>query len=129
MFEYFKIVAATEADRVQLLWVLQNKRFYPEATSVPPLPLTPLGGFDYREFLILWRIDSDGMPIVRTRSMISLANFSVNIVPTADWTARYRLSVAPTIQSVNLDLDPFATRTSKATFLSYNYPNPQPGEI
>jgi len=129
MFEYFKISVITVADYDQLIWLFQNKRFYPESVSVPPLPVSPNSSFDYREFLILWGLDSDGMPIVRTRERISLATFNTNYVPTLDWTDRYRLSVAPTITGIARDLDPANRRTTKATFLTYNYPNPQPGEI
>lgn len=130
MFEYFKLTVATAQDYEQLMWLLKNKRFYPELTSTPPLPAVPNGSFDYRELMILWGLEKmDGMPIVRTRSKYSLANFDVNVVPVADWTTRYKLSAPPTITAIANDLDLPATRTTFYGFLNYNYPNPQPGEI
>lgn len=130
MFEYFKLTVATAQDYEQLMWLLTNKRFYPEASSTPALPGVPTPGFDYRELMVLWAEDkTDRMPIVRTRNQYSLVNFSINVVPTADWTTRYNLSAPPTITGIAENLDRPETRTRNFGFLSYNYPNPQPGEI
>lgn len=131
MFEYFKLTVTSAQDYEQLMWLLTNKRFYPEATSVPPLPAVPNpGAFDYRELMVLWTKDkNDGMPIVRTRSMYSLANFSINVVPVADWMGRYNLTANPTISGISENLDHPSIRTRNFGFLSYNYPNPDPSEI
>lgn len=124
MFEYFKIIAANKIDFDQIFWLLQSKRFFPEPTSTPPLPAQPSASFDYRELMRLESVDYNTKSfIVRTRQKYSLVNFSINVVPTADWTARYRLSTAPTIQSVSTDYNPTQFKTTVSPFINFVYTN------
>lgn len=125
---YFKIVPANAADAAQLYKLLTSKTFYPEATSVPPLPpvspFNPL--FDYRQFFRLVGFTKEGDAIVFTRSEYTVGQFGTNVIPTADWTARYYMSIAPTIVALPTfsdELNGHNTNTDINTFLSYDYKN------
>lgn len=125
MARYFKIQAANTADYEQLLWVMKNYIFYPETTSVPPLPASPNISFDYRQFFKFLGIErGDGGMIVKTRQDYTAITFGTSAVPTADWTAKFKLSVAPTIIELANTYENVFERTIKTTadsFLSYNY--------
>lgn len=119
---YFKIIGANANDQYLIEQLLINKNFYPEATSTPALPSTYDNTFDYREFLLLFESRLDKYPIVYTRQSWSAAQFNTNAIPTADWTTRYGLSIAPTIEEVNdAFISVYFKRTKLYTFLSYDY--------
>jgi len=122
---YFKIIAATTADYNAMMAVLNTKTFYPEPTSTPALPASGTAGFDYRQLFKMIGLDRDGMPIVKTREPYTVAQFNVNVVPTADWTGRYYLVTAPTIVALpdNTEyVNGVKTNYTADVFLSYNYP-------
>lgn len=122
MFEYFRITSLNTNDFDQLLWLFRNKRFFPEPSSTPSLPPEPNSSFDYRELVKLVSIDFNSRSIfVRTRQRYTLNNFSVNVIPTTDWTARYKMSGAPTIAAVNIDYDPNIKKTAIPTFENFQY--------
>lgn len=120
---YFTLEAANAADDAQLQVVLASKKFYPESTSVPALPISFDNSFDYRQFLIYLGRDKAGKHLVVTRKQYSVLEFNTNVIPTADWTSRYRLSVAPTVSESDyaeiVNGNNYAT--SYHTFLSYDY--------
>lgn len=121
----FRIIPANEADRKAIRYILSNKTWFPETTSVPPLPASyvPGDGYDYRELLQLFSELSDGSFLVYTRKQYELNEFSVNVIPTADWTNRYYCSVAPTIEVYDYDVKVNGgnTNTGIYTFRSYDY--------
>jgi hypothetical protein len=123
--QYFKIQAQNLADYDQLLWLMKNKIFYPESSSTPALPVTPNSSFDYRQFFKFIGIErGDGGMIVKSRQVWTAAQFGTAVVPTADWTGRYKLSVAPVITELSDDYELVAGRkvtTTADVFLSYNY--------
>jgi len=126
--KYFKIVPANAEDAAQLYKLLTSKTFYPEATSVPPLPpLTPFDTlFDYRQFFKVIGFTKEGEAIVFTRSEYTVVEFETNVIPTADWTMRYYMSIAPTIVALptySEDVNKHNTNTDINTFLSYDYKN------
>jgi len=125
--KYFKIVPANRADAAQLYAILTGKTFYPEATSVPPLPGAFAGGFDYRQFFILIGFNMDGEAIVFTRAEYTVGQFNTNVIPTAEWTARYYMSVAPTVVALptmnELDAHGRNLSTNTKSFLSRDYKN------
>jgi len=121
---YFKILPANKVDAALLIKLVHNKTFYPEATSLPALPGTFSDVFDYRQFFIVLGVDNDGGVIVYTRQEYNDVEFGTNVIPTADWTARYRLSVAPTIVALPeySEIVNGAKRTADIrAFLSYDY--------
>lgn len=121
---YFKLVGANVADILQIKTVLLNKTFYPEATSTPALPNVPDQLFDYRQLFVLIGFDKDGYAIVHTRQEYTTVEFAVNVIPTADWTTRYKLSIAPTITALptyQQDNRLIETNTTLPVFLSYDY--------
>ncbi len=121
---YFKLVGANAADILQIKTVLLNKRFYPEATSTPALPALYDAGFDYRQFFVIIGFDQDGYAIVHTRKEYTTGEFAINVIPTVDWTVRYRLSIAPTIVAMptySEDHKLVEHNTSLPVFLSYDY--------
>ncbi len=121
---YFRIVPATQADAEQLKWLLTNKTFYPEATSAPALPGSYVDGFDYRQFFIVVGFEKNGSAIVFTRSEYTEIEFGTDVIPTDDWTDRYYLSVAPTIESIpdyTEIVNGHNTQTDIRSFLSYDY--------
>lgn len=118
---YFKITGATMADKEQIVKILTSKTFYPEISSNPPLPATYDDTFDYRQFFMLYEGRLDDAPIVYTRQEWTVAEFNDEAIPTDDWTDRYLLSTAPTVEEVN---DPRISIYGKAktyAFLSYDY--------
>ena len=121
---YFKILPANKVDGALLVKLLHNKTFYPEATSLPALPGVYSDLFDYRQFFIVLGVDNDGGMIVYTRSEYTDVEFGVNVIPTADWTTRYRLSIAPTIVALPeySEIVNGVKRTHDIrAFLSYDY--------
>lgn len=122
--KYFKITAANLADAKQLHWLLTNKTFYPESTSTPPLPGAFDGLFDYRQFFVIVEMLNDGSFVVFTRSEYTAITFGTNVIPTADWTNRYRMSIAPTITELP-DYTEFYNGTNRKasihSFLNYDY--------
>jgi len=124
---YFKLVPANAADAAQLKVILTNKTFYPEATSDPVLPLIYDDTFDYRQFFIIETFNADGSVIVYTRQEWTTGEFATDCIPTADWTTRYRLSVAPTVTAMATYFEDTIlannrnSRTSVKSFLSYDY--------
>ena len=125
MARYFKIEAANKADYEQLLWVMKNYIFYPEPTSVPPLPASPNVLFDYRQFFKFLGVErGDGGMIVKTRQDYTTGTFATAVVPTLDWTIKFKLSVAPTITALANNYENVFERkitTTADVFLSYNY--------
>lgn len=125
MARFFKISAATSADYEALMWILNNKIFFPEATSSPALPASGDAAFDYRQFFKFICLDKlDGMPIVKSRQPWSAAQFGTSAVPTADWTGRYGLANAPTITEMPDDYEEVGGRkivTTADVFISFNY--------
>jgi hypothetical protein len=124
--KYFKIVPANSADAAILYALLTSKTFYPEATSVPPLPPLPVNpAFDYRQFFVVVGFTKEGDAIVYTRAEYTVGEFGTNVIPTAEWTARYKLSIAPTIVALptfsNTALDGHNFNTNLNAFLSYDY--------
>jgi hypothetical protein len=123
--KYFKIVPANSADAAQLYWLLKNKTFYPESTSVPALPVAYNALFDYRQFFIVIGFTKEGHAVVYTRSEYTTGEFGTNVIPTADWTARYNMSLAPTIVALpemnEVLTDGHSVRTNLNAFLSYDY--------
>ncbi len=123
--KYFKIVPANSADAAILYAILTNKTFYPEATSIPALPGVATPGFDYRQFFVVVGFTKEGDAIVFTRSEYTVGQFGTNVIPTAEWTARYKLSIAPTIVALptfsNTALDGHNFNTNLNAFLSYDY--------
>jgi len=119
---YFKIIGANANDQALIENLLVTKSFYPEASSTPALPAVYDALFDYRQFLLLFEGRLDKYPIVYTRQSWSVAQFNVQAIPTADWTAKYGLSVAPTIEEVNdSNINIHNKRTKLYSFLSYDY--------
>lgn len=120
----FSLTPANAADSAALLWILQNKTFYPEATSTPALPASYDGAFDYRQ-LFKFIGFRDGIPLVYTRKEYTTVEFGVNVVPTADWAARYKMSAPPTVTAItdytDLTANGANTNTGIDTFLSYDY--------
>ncbi len=131
MYEYFKITAANKDDYDQLLWLFRNKRFFPEFSSTPALPPEPSGTFDYRELVRMVANNFNDLSVnVRTRKRYSLVEFGVNVIPTAEWTGRYKLASTPNIAALNMDFDPSQLKTTSNAFQSYvyaNYKEPLPG--
>lgn len=123
--KYFKIVPANSADAAILYAILTNKTFYPEASSVPALPGAYSALFDYRQFFVVVGFTKEGEAIVFTRSEYTVGEFGTNVIPTAEWTARYKLSIAPTIVALptfsNTALDGHNFNTNLNAFLSYDY--------
>lgn len=125
---YFKIIGATAADTAILQDILSKRTFYPNATTDPALPALadadPVN-FDYRQLFRFVGIDTDGGVIVHTRSLYSVADWDTKIVPTAEWTASYRLSAPPTIALSaysKYDANGRQNETTLDVFKSYNYP-------
>lgn len=121
---YFRITPTNAADAAQLYWLMNNKTFYPEATSVPPLPASYSDIFDYRQFFVVVGMDNDGSFIVFTRSEYTGVEFGTNVIPTADWTNRYRMSIAPTITELPNYTEYYNGKDRKHTihtFLYYDY--------
>lgn len=125
MARYFKIQAANKADYEQLLWLMKNHIFFPEPTSVPPLPSSPDLLFDYRQFFKFLGVErGDGGMIVKTRSNYTSASFATDVVPTADWTSKFKLTVAPTIIELPETYENVFERkitTTADVFISFNY--------
>ncbi len=123
MARYFKLETANKKDYEQLMWLLQNKTFYPEATSTPSLPGSYSAVYDYRQFF-RYIAQYAGMPVVKTREDKSAAQFGVSYVPTAEWTTRYGLSAAPTIVELSDEFEYVNGRpvtTTADVFLVYHY--------
>lgn len=123
MARYFKLETATAKDFEQLMWLLKNKIFFPEATSTPPLPATYTPGYDYRQFFKHISLHG-GMPVVRTREDKTPVQFGTAYVPTAEWTTRYGLSAAPTITAMSDEFEYVNGRPVTTTadyFLVYHY--------
>lgn len=124
MAKFFKLTPVTAADYEPLMWILMNKTFYPEPTSTPALPAVYDNSFDYRQLLVYVGKDADGNPIVKTRKDYTTGTFATAVIPTADWTTRYRLASAPTITVSTVDdfdsrgLNTFA---KPIIFQSYQY--------
>ncbi len=121
---YFRLIPANNVDRDRLIYILKSKTFYPESTSTPALPGAYLLGFDYRQFFIFIGFDHDGHPIVFTRQEWTDVEFGTDCIPTADWTTRYGLSIAPTIEALPEYSEIVNGRnyaTSIRSFLSYDY--------
>lgn len=119
---YFKIIGANANDQALIENLLVTKSFYPEASSTPALPATYSALFDYRQFLLLFEGRLDKYPIVYTRQSWTSAEFVVQAIPTADWTVKYGLSVAPTIEEVSdSNISVYLKRTKLYSFLSYDY--------
>lgn len=125
--KYFKIVPANSADAAQLYAILTGKTFYPEASSVPPLPAAFAAGFDYRQFFILIGFNREGEAIVYTRSEYTVGQFNTNVIPAADWTSRYYMSIAPTVIALptmnELDASGHSLSIKPMSFLSWDYKN------
>ncbi len=129
MFEYFKITALNKADFEQLVWLFTSKKFFPESSSNPALPRFPNGTFDYRELLIMDQIDNNARSIdVRTRQPYSLIQFGTNVIPTAEWVSRYKLSGTPVINGItiianrNANFRALSPQGGRREFLVYEYP-------
>ena len=131
MARYFKLATANNQDKEQLMQILQNKIFFPEATSNPALPAQPepdfeagndLPNFDYRQFFKFMYSDKDGSPVVKTRSEYSVSDQNTYIVPTSAQTTRYRLTAAPTITEFNHieNMNGQSTLVTADVFLQYN---------
>jgi len=119
---YFKIIGANANDQALIENLLVTKSFYPEATSTPALPAVYNALFDYRQFLLLFEGRLDKYPIVYTRQSWTAAEFAIEAIPTADWTVRYGLSIAPTIEEVSdSNINVYLKRTKLYSFLSYDY--------
>lgn len=119
---YFKIIGANANDQALIENLLVTKSFYPEATSTPALPAVYNALFDYRQFLLLFEGRLDKYPIVYTRQSWKSAEFVVQAIPTADWTVKYGLSIAPTIEEVSdSNINVYLKRTKLYSFLSYDY--------
>jgi len=119
---YFKIIGANANDQALIENLLVTKSFYPEASSTPALPAVYNALFDYRQFLLLFEGRLDKYPIVYTRQSWTSAEFVVQAIPTADWTAKYGLSIAPTIEEVSdSNISVYLKRTKLYSFLSYDY--------
>jgi hypothetical protein len=119
----FRIVPANAADRIAIRNILTSKNWFPEATSVPPLPGTYSNLFDYRQLLQFMAELPDGSFLVYTRKQYELADFSINVIPSNDWTNRYYCSIAPTIEVYNYTslVNGGNTNTGIHTFRSYDY--------
>jgi hypothetical protein len=119
---YFKIIGANANDQALIENLLVTKSFYPEATSTPALPAIYDDTFNYKQFLLLFEGRLDKYPIVYTRESWTAVEFSSEAIPTADWTARYGLSIAPTIEEVSdSNISVYLKRTKLYSFLSYDY--------
>lgn len=120
----FKITPANKEDFKIIERLLKNKKFYPEPTSIPPRPATYSALFDYRQFLIYMGLTADQTGfLVYVREQMDEVTFNTNIIPTLDWTTRYQLSIAPTIE-----LYPYTdvvrgkrTQTNQFVFLHWDY--------
>lgn len=124
MARYFKITGANAADIAQIAVMMRSKTFYPEATSTPALPASYDPAFDYRQFFIVIGFDKDGYAIVYTRKDYTVNEFNTNVIPTADWTGRYYLSIAPTVAITpysELDAAGHSYKTRLDSFLSWDY--------
>lgn len=119
---YFKIKGANAEDDAIIEKLLITKSFYPESTSTPALPAIYSALFNYKQFLIPFDARLDKYPIVYTRQSWTVGQFNIEAIPTADWTVRYGLSIAPTIEEVNDNaISVYNKRTKLYTFLSYDY--------
>ncbi len=110
MFTLFTITAANRDDHAQLVWLFRNKQFFPEWSSTPPLPAALTQGFDYRELVKLHTVGERSI-FVRTRQQYTNEEFATMVIPTEDWTSRYRLSAAPNIVGSIFDPNPQLTST------------------
>jgi len=124
--KYFRIVPANSDDAARLFTLLENKTFYPEPTSTPALPAVFDYYFDYRQFFIVKsNNEKDGSIIIKTRSEYTVGQFGTDVIPTAEWTSRYKLSVAPTIVALpdysEILPSGHSVVTSQDIFLNYQY--------
>lgn len=121
---YLKISVKTKQDYDQLMWVLKNITFFPNATTNPALPVSNTPGFDYRQLFRYFGLDkSTGMPIIKVREVISAFDFSTNYVPEQEWVDIYKLSEIPTITEISEDLeyrDGKSLKTDIDAFLVYH---------
>lgn len=127
MARYFQLVTANKKDLEQVMWLLQNKTFYPETTSSPALPVSYNISFNYKQFFKFISL-YQGQPVVKTREDKTDVEFGTLYVPTAEWTTRYGLSVAPTIVALTDDFGDVnghkgANKSNDDIFLTYNYTN------
>lgn len=103
---YLKISVNNKQDYDQLMWVLTNIIFFPNATTTPPLPGSNTPGFDYRQLFKYFGLDkSTGMPIIKCREILSAFDFSTNYVPEQEWIDIYKLSAIPDITEMSEDLE------------------------
>lgn len=98
--KYFSIVPANAEDAARLYTLLSTKKFFPDASTDPALPVAYDPTFDYRQLLVPITINPDGSAIVCTRQEYTLANFKLHVITTAEWTARYNFSIAPTVSAL-----------------------------
>lgn len=121
---YFKIIPANSSDAARLAALLGNKTFYPESGSTPALPGVLDNTFNYKQFFIVKGYNTDGSMIVFTRQEYTPVQFGVNVIPTAEWTARYNFSIAPTIEALPTYtevIDGHSRITQTDIFLNYQY--------
>lgn len=106
MFDYFKITAASARDFEHLLWLVKYHDFYPQTVD-----------FDYRQFFILVGVDyGSRMLVVKTRTNYTLLDFNTLIIPTALWTSRYGMSVAPTVVGLDTTFVPGLEASGHGTY-------------
>lgn len=124
MTRYFKLTVDNKQDYDQLMWVLTNLTFFPNATTTPALPVSNTPGFDYRQLFKYFGLDkSTGMPIVKTREIIDATTFDNDIVPTGEWVTVYNLTASPTVSEITEDLeyrDGKSLKTDIDAFLVYH---------
>lgn len=90
----FKIIPANKEDFERIQYILESRTFYPE-----DIPASYDELYDYRQLFVYMGVSKDGTGfLVYTRAETDEANFGIDYIPTADWTDRYGVSVAPTIE-------------------------------